>query len=304
MTELEAVTTVARTQSFRGAARELGASASALSHAIASLERRLAVRLFQRSTRSVRLTDEGSAFVAHATEALAVVDRAVDDVTARSGVPNGTLRLVSPRGPAWITVLPAVLELRRRHPDVSVELVTETRTRVDLIAEGFDAGIRYAGQAPPDMVAVSCAGSLEVAIVGAPSYLRGRALPTRPADLAEHECLRYRKDGLPVTRWRLRVGGREREVDVHGHLVLDDEAFLLDAALAGAGLAYVTLAAASPHIAARRLVRVLERSSPKFEAVQLIYPARRQLRPALRAFVDILREERGGTTGGRRVAAR
>jgi DNA-binding transcriptional LysR family regulator len=268
----------------------LGASPSALSHAISSLEARLGVRLFQRSTRSVRLTDEGAAFVAHASEALAVIDRAVDDATARSGVPNGTLRIVSPRGPAWLTILPVVLEMRRRYAEVTVELITETRMRTDLIAEGFDAGVRYAGLASPDMIAVPCSQEVEVAIVGAPKYLRGRSLPASPKQLPEHECVRYRKDGSPVNRWLLRIGGKDREVDVQGHLVLDDEAFLLDAALDGAGLVYLTRTAAAPHISAKRLTQVLERYTPKFAPLQLVYPARRQLRPALRAFIALVKE--------------
>jgi DNA-binding transcriptional LysR family regulator len=294
LAELEAVTAVARARSVRGGARELGASPSALSHSISSLESRLRVRLFRRSTRSVTLTDEGAAFVARAAQALAVLDRAVDDASERSGVPSGTLRVVAPRGPAWTTILPAVLEMRGRHPDVTVELVTETRT-VDIVAEGYDAGVRYAGMVPGDMVAVPCSSDRHVAIVAAPSYFKRHPPPRSPRDLAEHECVRYRKDGSPVRRWALVVGGRERAVDVDGHLVLDDEAFLLDAALAGAGLAYVMHASAAPHLATGRLVRVLERYSPRFEPLQLFYPSRSYVRAALRAFIDIVKERRRGT---------
>lgn len=291
--ELEAVTAVAGARSIRGGARELGVSPSALSHAISSLESRLRVRLFHRSTRSVTLTDEGAAFVARAGEALAVIDRAVGDADERSGVPSGTLRVVAPRGPAWTTILPVVLEMRRRHPDVIVELVTETRT-VDIVAEGYDAGVRYAGTVPGDMIAIPCSADLRIAIVAAPSYFQDRPPPRSPGDLAAHECIRYRKDGSPVRRWMLAIGGRERGVDVDGHLVLDDEAFLLDAALAGAGLAYVSHTAAAPYIATGQLVRVLDRYWPRFEPVQLFYPSRSYVRAALRAFVDIVKERRRG----------
>ncbi|WP_224366798.1 LysR substrate-binding domain-containing protein [Hyalangium versicolor] len=177
------------------------------------------------------------------------------------------------------------------HPEVMVELVTETRT-VDIVAEGYDAGVRYAGMVPGDMVAIPCSADSHIAIVAAPSYFRGRQPPRSPRDLAGHECIRYRKDGNPVRRWTLVIGDRESAVDVDGHLVLDDEAFLLEAALAGAGLAYITHAAAAPYIATGQLVRVLERYSPRFEPVQLFYPSRSYVRAALRAFVDIVKERR------------
>jgi DNA-binding transcriptional LysR family regulator len=293
LAELEAVNAVARTRSFRGAAKELGISASGLSHAISSLEARLQVRLFHRSTRSVALTDEGEAFVHRLKPALEEIDAALDDVHATSEEPSGSLRIVSPRGPAEITVLPAVLEMRRRHPAVSVEVVSDARY-VDIVAEGYDAGIRYAGTVPRDMVSIPCSPELRVAIVAAPSYLATRRAPQKPQDLLAHECIRYRKDSGTVRRWELRMNGREISVEVEGGLVLDDEAFLLQAALDGAGLAYLSDAAAKPHLDAGRLVRVLERYAPRFGALQLFHPSGRLVRAALRAFIAIVKEKRCG----------
>jgi DNA-binding transcriptional LysR family regulator len=291
LSELNAVAKVAQTRSFRGAARELGASPSALSHAISTLERRLGVRLFQRSTRSVALTDEGEAFVECIGRALHAIDRAVEDVHQHSAVPRGTLRLVSPRGPAYVAVLPAVLETRRRHPDVHIELVTDARM-IDIVAEGFDAGIRYAGTVPQDMVATPCGSDLNVAIVASPAYLKHHPAPKRPQDLADHECIRYHKASGTVKRWELRVKGRAIAIEVAGKLVLDDEAFLIDAALGGVGLAYVARAAAARHLASGALVAVLDAHAPRFEPVQLFYPSGVLVRAALRAFIAVVKSLR------------
>lgn len=291
MSELDAVSKVAQTRSFRGAARELGASPSALSHAIASLERRLGVRLFQRSTRSVALTNEGEMFVQRIGGALREIEVAVEDVHQQSSTPRGTLRIVGPRGPAHVAVLPAVLEMRRRHPDVKIELVADARM-VDIVAEGFDAGVRYAGTVPKDMVAVPCGVDLDIAIVATPAYVKKHGAPKRPQDLADHECVRYHKATGTVSRWELRVRGRALSIEVDGGLVVNDEAFLLDAALAGIGLAYVSHAAAARHLEAGDLVRVLETYSPRFEPVQLFYPSGTLVRAALRAFVDVAKELR------------
>lgn len=291
LVELEAVNTVARTGSFRGAAKEMGVSASALSHAISSLEARVGVRLFQRSTRSVALTEEGETLVGRLRPALRELDAALADVQEARDEPRGTLRLVAPRGPAEQVVLPLVLALRQKHPDVRVELVTDARL-VDIVAEGYDAGVRYPGLVPRDMVAVPCGPDLKIALVASRRYLARHPPPRRPEDLAAHDCVRYRKDGAVVRRWPLRVHGREASFEVDGSLVVDDEAFLLRAALDGAGLAYLSESAAAPHLASGRLIRVLEPYSPRFDAVRLFYPGGQRIRSALRAFVALVKEER------------
>jgi DNA-binding transcriptional LysR family regulator len=142
------------------------------------------------------------------------------------------------------------------------------------------------------MVAVACGTDLDVAIVAAPSYLKQHPAPRRPQDLASHDCIRYRKASGTVNRWELRVRGRNLGMEVTGKLVLDDEAFLIDAALAGAGLAYVTHAAALQQIAAGRLVRVLERYSPRYPPPQLFYPSGLLVRTALRAFIEVVKGRR------------
>lgn len=291
LVELEAVSMVARTGSFRGAAKELGLSASALSHAISSLEGRIGVRLFQRSTRSVSLTEEGESLVGRLRPALREIDAALDDVQQTGPGPRGTLRLVAPRAAAEQVMMPLVLAMRQRHPDVRVELVTDARL-VDIVAEGFDAGVRYPDFVPRDMVAVPCGPDLRVAIVASGSYFARHSPPRRPQDLAAHDCVRYRKESGVVRRWILAIKGREASFEVDGSLVLDDEAFLLRAALDGAGLVYLGEAAAAPHIASGRLVRVLEKYSPRFDAMSLFYPGGQRVRAALQAFVALVKEER------------
>lgn len=296
LVELEAVSTVARTGSFRGAAKELGRSASALSHAVSTLEARVGVRLFQRSTRSVSLTEEGEALVGRLRPALREIDAALDDVQQARSEPRGTLRLVAPRAAAELVVLPLVLAMRQRHPDVHVELVTDPRL-VDVVAEGFDAGVRHAGVVPRDMVAVPCGPDLHIAVVASDRYLARHPSPTRPEDLAGHDCIRYRKESGVVRRWPFQVDGREAAFEVDGSLVVDDEAFLLRAALEGAGVAYLSEAAAAPHLASGRLVRLLQPYSPRFEAMRLFYPGGQRVRPALRAFVALVKESRTAAPG-------
>jgi DNA-binding transcriptional LysR family regulator len=291
LVELEAVSAVARAGGFRGAGKELGLSASALSHAVSSLERRLGVRLFQRSTRSVTLTEEGETLVGRLQPMLRELESALDDVQQTGSQPRGTLRLVAPRGPAELTLMPLVLALRQRHPGVRVELVSDARL-VDIVAEGFDAGLRYAGSVPRDMVAVPCGPDLRIAVVATRRYFARHPAPDHPRELAGHDCIRYRKESGIVRRWPFRVQGREVAFEVDGSLVVDDEAFLLRAALDGAGLSYLSEAAAAPHLAAGRLVRVLERFSPRFEAMQLFYPGGQRVRAPLQAFVALVRERR------------
>jgi DNA-binding transcriptional LysR family regulator len=290
LVELEAIAAVARLRSFRGAAKELGMSPSALSHAISSLEARVHVRLFHRSTRSVSLTEEGEAFVSRVEPALHEIGAALDDVHERSAEPSGSLRIVTPRAAAELEVLPAVIEMRRRHPAVNVDLVVDARL-VDIVAEGFDAGVRHAENVPRDMVSIPCGSDLGIAVVAAPSYLATRRVPQKPQDLLEHDCIRYRKESGTVRRWELRTNGREVFVEVSGGLVLDDEAFILRAVLDGVGVAYLSEAAVHPHVAAGRLVRVLQRHSPRFGGHRLFHPSGRLVRATLRAFIAILKDE-------------
>jgi DNA-binding transcriptional LysR family regulator len=296
--ELEAILAIATHRSFRAAAVQLEMSPSALSHAVAALEQRVGVRLFQRTTRSVSLSAAGERFVRRLQPAFHEIASALEEIHEQRDTPGGTLRLNTSKGAAEFEVLPLVLEMRRRHPAVRVELVTEDRL-VDIVADGFDAGVRLAEGVPQDMVAIPCGPDPSMAIVGAPSYFVGRKRPRVPSDLLAHDCLRRRKASGTVYRWEFEKRGREITIEVPGGLTLDNDDLIVQAALAGAGLASVSEWAAAPHLAAGRLVRVLESWTPPFPGLRVFHPGQRLVRAALRAFLDIVRESTAKRRGRR-----
>ncbi|MFZ6182001.1 LysR family transcriptional regulator [Nannocystis pusilla] len=297
MTELEGVVAVATHRSFRAAAVELGLSPSALSHAIAGLEQRLGVRLFHRTTRSVSLTEAGTHFLARVRPALQEIAgamRAVDDFRA---TPRGRLRINASRGAARWALLAPVLEFLRRYPEVQVDLVTEDRL-IDIVAEGFDAGVREVDLVAPDMVAVPFGGPVRFAVVGSPAYFARHPRPKLPADLLQHDCIRLRMASGVVYRWEFERRGEALALDVKGRLTLGDDELRRQAALEGAGLAFLSEWSVAADLAAGRLVRVLDDWTPPYPGLCLYYPAARHVPANLRAFLKVLRE--GEKKGGRR----
>src|SRR5271156_2798966 len=256
LAELEAVATVARVGGFRAAARELGVSSSALSHAIAALEDRLHVRLFNRTTRSVALTAAGQTFVAEVAPALVAIDGALENAGEGSSEISGVLRINPPRGAAEMLLQPLFLRYLRRYPRVELEIATE-EALIDVIGQGFDAGIRAAETVPPDMIAVRILPTIRPVVVGAPAYFVGRKRPVAPADLMRHQCIRARMGTGKLYRWEFEKRGKTVLIDAPGSLTLDESGLMLEAALAGAGLAYIGEPSAAAHIAARRLEGVL-----------------------------------------------
>ncbi|MFC7067673.1 LysR family transcriptional regulator [Brucella rhizosphaerae] len=289
--ELEAVTTVARLGGFRSAARELGVSSSALSHAVATLEARIAVRLFNRTTRSIALTSAGEAFVADVMPALAAIDGALERATYSQAKPTGTLRINTSIGAARMLMQPLLLEYLRRYPDMTVEVVTEGAL-VDIIGQGFDAGFRLAEAVPPDMIAVSVIRQARMVVVGSPEYFTGRTLPQQPADLGNHRCIRARMASGRIYHWEFSRHGENVEIDVPGVLVLDESGLMLEAALAGAGLAFLSDFATREHVAAGRLIQVLDDWTPPYEGLYLYYSGRRHVPAKLRALIDLVKEIR------------
>ncbi|APR83254.1 Transcriptional regulator, LysR family protein [Minicystis rosea] len=287
--EIEAVLAVARHRSFRAAASELSMSPTALGKAVAHLEERLGARLFNRTTRSVALTAQGEAFVAEIAPALATINGAMARARdAREG-PTGTLRINSSVSGARVVLTSIVVEYLRRYPAVTVDLVTETRM-VDIVRDGFDAGIRTKGRVPRDMIAVPIGGALAFAIVGAPSYFRAHEKPKRPADLLEQRCIRARRANGEIYRWELEREGKSHEIDVPGSLILDEVNLMLEAARAGAGLAYLPAWAVTADLASGALVQVLADWTPETPGLCLYYPAGRHMPASLRAFIDLLGE--------------
>jgi DNA-binding transcriptional LysR family regulator len=289
--ELDAVVAVARHRNFRAAALELGLSRSALSQAVAALEQRLGVRLFNRTTRSVSLTEAGERFVASVSPALTDIRDALDAAVSSRATPAGTLRINTAAGAARWMLRPIILEYLRRYPEMKVDIVTEGRL-VDIVVDGFDAGVRLAEQVPQDMIAIPLSPDIRQVVVCAPSYLKGRQPPQTPQDLLAHRCIRTRMPSGALYRWEFERHGQSVVVDVDGPLTLDDMPMMLEAALAGVGFGLLTEWSVVDDIAAGRLVRVLDEWSPSFPGLRLYYPGRRHVPPGLRALIDLINEVR------------
>jgi len=293
--DLNAVVAVATHRSFRRAATELGLSPSALSHTVAALEQRLGVRLFHRTTRSVALSAAGEQFLGRVRPALGEIFDAMRDVKALRDTPAGILRINASEGGARQVLAPIVLEYLRRYPEIQVDLVTDGRL-IDIVAEGFDAGIRSGESVPQDMIAVPCAPPQRFAVVGAPKYFKKHGVPKTPDDLKSHPCIRYRFDSGKIFKWEFAKRDQEIVLDVQGPLTLDSPALMVEAAMKGLGVAYVNDFMARGEIASGKLVRVLEDWTPPFDPLCLYYPGHRHVPASLRAFVAVVREMVARTT--------
>src|ERR1700760_1053935 len=288
--ELNAVAAISAHRSFRAAATELGISPSALSHAIAGLEKRLGVRLINRTTRSVALSEAGERFLARVNPALREIAGAMEDVNAFRDTPAGNLRINAKERAAYQILRPVVAKYLRRYPDMQVELTMEGRT-IDIVAEGFDAGIRLAESVPQDMVAIPCGPDSRFIVVGAPAYFDRAQVPRSPADLLAHECIRRRMPSGNLYRWEFERRGEEIALDVPGRLTLDNDSLMVEAAVEGLGLAFVSDFWVTDQLAAGTLRAVLEDWTPPFPGLRLYYPGHRHMTAGLRAFVDLIREQ-------------
>ena len=289
--EYRAVVALSRLANFRAAARDLCVSPSALSTTIAGLEGRLGVRLFNRTTRSVAMTQAGEQFVARVAPALAAIDSAVEGVNSHRQTPAGTLRINAVAEAARRVVTPIIAQYLRRYPEMKVEIATDSAL-VDIVASGFDAGIRWAESVPQDMVAVQIAADERRAVVGSPTYFTELPKPQAPSDLLSHRCIRGRLGTGTIWRWPFENGGIEIAVEVQGPLTLDEPNVMLDAALAGIGLAYLSEAQVASALADGRLMRVLEDWTPAYSGFSLYYPGRRHVPAGLRALIELIREVR------------
>jgi len=289
LVELEAVLAVARHHAFRPAAVELGMSATALSNAVAGLEQRLGVRLFHRTTRSVALTEAGEQFTARIQPAMSEIRGAMQIATERRFKPGGVLRINAALGAARMVFAPLVPEFLRRYPDMTVDIVTEGRL-IDIVAEGFDAGLRPSDLVPRDMVRVPIGSDMRMAVVGSPAYFKQHRTPKSPADLVAHDCIRARLPSGAPSRWEFAKRGEALNVDVPGQLVVDAPTLMLDAVRAGLGLAQIAEWYVLDDLKAGRLVRALEDWTPPYPGLALYYPAGRHVPAGLRAFIDLIRE--------------
>jgi DNA-binding transcriptional LysR family regulator len=279
---------VARLASFRQAATELGVSPSALSQTIRSLERRLGTRLLQRTTRTVGLTEPGQRLLQETVPALARIGGALQAMEESRDVPSGQLRITTPRFPAEHLLLPFLPGFHARYPQVRVELSIQPAL-VDVVAEGFDAGIRLGESLAAGMIAVPLGPPLQLVVVGAPSYLQQHGIPSHPEALVEHACIRHRSSDGRIMPWEFSRDGRDFHVEVEGPLLLNDSHLALQAARSGLGLQQVLEHSARADIAAGHLQPMLETWQPPFAGFHLYYPSRDQLAPKLRVFIDYMR---------------
>ncbi|MCG7403804.1 MULTISPECIES: LysR family transcriptional regulator [Caballeronia] len=288
LTELEAVLSVARHRSFRAAANELSVSTSALSHAIAALEARIGVRLFNRTTRSVSLSEAGAQFVQNIAPALSTIRDALEQAGSFRDTPSGTLRINTSVGAAH-QAMPLFIAFLKRYPDMKLDIVTEGRL-IDIVVEGFDAGIRLLETVPQDMIAVPFGDRQRFAVVGSPAYFEQHKPPRTPADLATHRCIRSRMPSGSIYQWEFERHGESIRIDGDGALTLDEPGMMLTAARAGIGLAYLTEWNVAADLEAGALVRVLEDWTPPLDGLCLYYPGRRHVPAGLRALTDMIRE--------------
>lgn len=276
---------IAKHRSFKAASVELGVTPSALSHALRGVEERLGLRLLNRTTRSVALTEAGERLFARISPAFRDIDDALEDLNSFRGKPAGTLRINSARQSARLVLIALITKFLKAYPDIRVDLATNDAL-VDVVSAGFDAGVRFGETIAADMIAVPIGPRHRFAVVGSPGYFKIHKPPVTPHDLRNLPCIRYRFSSGAMYRWEFERGGVELDIEVDGPLTLGDQDLMLDAALDGAGLAYVFEAQAEKLIAKRKLVRVLADWCPAYPGFFLYYPSRRQVPAALRAFID------------------
>ncbi|BDG01546.1 LysR family transcriptional regulator [Anaeromyxobacter oryzae] len=302
---LRALLRVAQKRSFRAAAAELRVTPSAMSQSVRALEERLGVRLVQRTTRSVGLTEVGAQFVARLKPALDGIDDAIESLGALRGRPAGLLRLTMLRTGYADVLKPKLARFLAAYPDIRIDISLD-EALADVVAEGFDAGLRLGKSLDREMIGVRVSADQQVVVVGAPSYFARRGKPSHPSELHAHDCINLRNTKGSVVRWGFRERGSDFEIAVDGQVVTNDGAVLVDAAVEGLGLAYVFDSMVGQLVSQRRLVRVLEEYCPQIPGYFLYYPSRVNLAPKLKALVDFLRSDQSqpGPTGSSSRRAR
>lgn len=279
---------VAEERSFTKAAKRLGVSPSAMSHAIRGLEDGIGVRLLSRTTRSVAPTKAGEELLARLRPALTDVQDAVEQLSRLRDKAAGRVRLLVPRLAGTTVLGSKIAKFTRDYPDIVLD-ITADDSRVDIVAGGFDAGIHFGEYIEKDMIAVRVSKDHRAAIVGAPAYFKSHPKPKTPHDLLKHRCINFRHGASGVYRWEFEKGKKSLSVAVNGPLIVDDVEIVIRAAMDGVGLAFVSDERVAAEIAGGELVRVLEDWCQPFPGFFLYYPSRRQQPPALSALINAIR---------------
>ncbi len=288
LSQLAVLAAVAAHRSFRAAAKELAIAPSAVSHAISSLEASLGVRLLARTTRSVAPTEEGQRLLARLRPALDEIGIALEAAIDARHRPAGNLRITAPRFASDILLGPRIGDFLNAYPDITLEIANEDGF-TDIVDQGYDAGIRMEESLDADMIAVRISPDMRTVIAASPGYFAKHPIPLHPRDLAAHRCIKRRFSNGSIYRWEFDKDGESLVVSVDGPLIVGEDRLALLAALSGAGLAYLFNIRVEDEVAGGRLVRVLEDWCQPYPGPFLYYPSRRQLRPALRAFIDFFK---------------
>ncbi|MCV3768855.1 LysR family transcriptional regulator [Rhizobium sp. TRM95796] len=291
--ELEAVLAIVRCGSFRAAATELGMSTTAISNAVGKLERQLDVRLFNRTTRSVSLTYAGRIFVAQVKPSLEGIQKAMNTARSQQETPSGILRINAFATAAREIMAPLVLTYLQRYPQVHIDIVTEGRL-VDVVAAGFDLGIRSADFVPSDAIAIPLGKMRRMAIAASPAFFEGRPVPRVPQELLSYPCVRGRLPDGTLLRWRFEKSGEELQLDVEGPITLDEASLARIAVTNGVGIGYFMEADVRDDFASGRLVRILDDWTPPLAPLCLYYYNRRNSSAAFQAFIAVARDFAAG----------
>jgi DNA-binding transcriptional LysR family regulator len=291
LSELAAFDAVARHRSFRRASEERGVTASAISHAVSNLEARLGIRLLNRTTRSVSLTDAGAMLLSQLSPAFGEIGSALDALNRFRDTPFGKVRINAPNSIAPFVLGPVIGPLLAANPNLELEIVATDRL-VDIVEEGFDAGIRLGESLRDGMTAVKIKPRLKFAVVGSPAYFKKRPAPNVPADLMEHVCIRNMYPSGVGYPWSFGRDGAEIDIDVKGPIALDDHELMIETALAGIALAYVWEDRAKPYVESGLLNSCLGDWIVSEDWLYLYYPTRKYLSAGLRAVIDVLKVAR------------
>lgn len=282
---------VAEEKGFSNAAVKLGISPSAVSQSIRVLEQRLGLVLFNRTTRSVCLTEIGERYLERVQPALEQLSNASQELGREANHPAGLLRVNVPRAAYLIVLQPILRRFMAAYPEINLEIRAENHL-VDIVGQGFDAGIRFGNAVEKDMVAVAIGPPLKAQIIASPEYITQFGQPEHPRDLLQHDCISFRHSSSgQIERWEFDNGQEKIDLQIKGRLILNDSEILVRSALDGLGIAYMINGYIEPFIKQGRLLRILEEWSPAIPPLHLYYPDRRRVPAKLRAFIDFLRNE-------------
>ncbi|HEF4761493.1 TPA: LysR family transcriptional regulator [Pseudomonas putida] len=282
---------VASHLNFSRAAVELGVTPSALSHSVRTLENRLGVRLFNRTTRSVGLTEAGERLFNRLRPAFRDIDDALEDLNSFRDKPSGNLRITAGRQAAELVLLPLASRFLEAYPDVRLEIVADDGL-VDVVAAGFDAGVRFGARLEADMVSLPIGSYLRSVVVGSPAFFEQHPTPHKPEDLHGLPCIRHRFPSGTLYRWEFERGGIAEEIEVDGPLTLGDVSLMVGPALQGVGLAYIFEDMVKAQVADGSLIQVLSDWCPFYPGLHLYYPSRRHVPATLKAFIEFARAAR------------